>query len=251
MPSLYKYTPHQIDNPYCYDIITKNELRFSPVSSFNDPLDSNLDYRQEYTEAEIQAYWAKFHVGKTGLQPLEHTLKQWGTNDNFTEKQKQARNTFRNCFGVLCMSEAPVNILMWSHYANNHKGIVYEFFRDSLFPHQPELKPIKVTYEECNTYPLLDYTKHGEDNKKQLVSELLTKAQDWSYEKEYRYIDLAFNGNKAFNKDALRSIVFGVKTEESEKRHLRELCQQHGLTHVVFKQAYFEHGTFIINLRDL
>ena len=47
MRYLYKYTPHNAE--YKYDIITKSQLWFSKVENFNDPIDSQLDYSQQYT----------------------------------------------------------------------------------------------------------------------------------------------------------------------------------------------------------
>lgn len=52
--NLYRYTSHT----GCYkdDIISKNQLWFSCTLDINDPLDSNLDYRQDYSIEEIKVF---------------------------------------------------------------------------------------------------------------------------------------------------------------------------------------------------
>ena len=37
---------------------------------------------------------------------------------------KNLQNEMNNRFGVLSLTRNPTNLLMWSHYANEHKGVV-------------------------------------------------------------------------------------------------------------------------------
>jgi len=82
----------------------------------------------------------------------------------------------------------------------------------------------------------------------QFVTEQLTKANDWAYEQEYRFIDLKQNGNKSFRKESLKSIIFGAKTPPEEIDRFRWLCQQYGYVHIQFKQARFPQGKFEIEI---
>ncbi|WBE25079.1 DUF2971 domain-containing protein [Denitrificimonas caeni] len=111
-------------------------------------------------------------------------------------------------------SESSTNLLIRSHYANSHKGIIYEFTPDLLSNSTTDSfkgYSLKVDYAKDNEYELLSYALIGKLKQDQFVTEQLTKANDWAYEKEYRFIDLNGNGNKPFKKDSLRSIAFGVK----------------------------------------
>ncbi len=60
---------------------------------------------------------------------------------------------------------------MWSHYANNHKGIVYEFepdlFQNSLSDFFTG-NPIRVDYMADNEYELLSYALSGKQKKTNL-----------------------------------------------------------------------------------
>lgn len=75
--------------------------------------------------------------------------------------------------GLLCFSKSWNNPVLWSHYANNHKGICMGFDIPGSLPRQ-------VTYVNSRfNWP----TKVDEDFTRQL---LFTKFVHWSYEDEYR-----------------------------------------------------------------
>lgn len=253
MKYLYKYTPHNTE--YKYEIITKSQLWFSNVGNFNDPIDSKLDYRQQYTSDEILHYWKNFLKSKPDHpQTIDEILQKWGENSSFIEQQNRVFKNFKEQIGVLCFSVNHKNILMWSHYANHHKGIVYEF-RPNLFTNAKTTSfqafPFKVEYPCSNNYQLLSYTKTGKERNKQFVKELTTKAQDWVYEEEYRMIDLEKSGNKNFNNASLNSIIFGVKTTIDEIDVIRCLCKKYGFSHIKFKKAKFIEGRFELEFIDI
>lgn len=253
MEFLYRYTPHNTEHKY--DIITNSQLWFSKVENFNDPIDSKLDYRQQYTQNEIENYWKQFLKNKPNHpQSLAEILQNWGSNTSFVEQQNRVFNLFRTQIGVLCFSVNPKNILMWSHYTNNHKGIVYEF-KPNLFSNNLtdsfKGNPYRVNYPCDRSYELLSYTLSGKEKNEQFVKELTTKAKDWAYEEEYRMIDLKDSGNKIFKKESLTSIIFGVQTSEIEIKVVKCLCNQYGFSHVKFKKAKFLQGKFKIAIIDI
>ena len=148
---------------------------------------------------------------------------------------------------------------MWSHYANNHKGIVYEF-KDDLFRNTDSLtenfngNDNKVIYSNDRSYDLLSYTLTGEEKKAQFAKELLTKAKDWEYEEEYRMIDfeiLENDRNKNFKKESLISIIFGVRTSDIEIDIMKYLCKKYSFSHIQFKKAQFKKGKFEIEIIDI
>lgn len=254
MEYLYKYTPHNNDSRK-YEIITKSQLWFSKVESFNDPIDSKLDYRQDYSPEEIREYWENFLKNKPEHpQTITQILHNWGSNTSFVQQQNRVFEDGRSKLGVLCFSKNPENILMWSHYANNHKGIVYEF-KPSLFTDKRTSSftafPYKVNYPKDKSYEPLSYTLTGDAKKEQFAYELLTKAKDWEYEEEYRMIDFENSGNKTFKKDSLISIIFGVRTSDVEIDIMKCLCKKYGLCHIQFKKAKFKDGKFEIEIVDI
>lgn len=104
--------------------------------------------------------------------------------------------------GIFSLSESNRSLLMWAHYADQHKGMVIGFDDDFLYKEAetnesipPRLiyspKPIKVNYDTVR-FDVSEF--HTAESHIIHVSRLLalkmltTKSDDWLYEKEYRSI---------------------------------------------------------------
>ena len=82
---------------------------------------------------------------------------------------------------VYCLTPIPDSTLMWSHYAENHKGICLEFQLDNpVFGSAQEVKYL-------SSYPKWTPLSLMNSNEPHV---LLTKSDDWQYEREYRIIGL-------------------------------------------------------------
>lgn len=101
---------------------------------------------------------------------------------------------------------------MWSHYANNHEGMVLEYdisFDLNLFQYA-----IPVIYHD--RLPEINFMAQKD---KSIVSVLKNKSYRWSYEQEVRII----NDNPAgapnripINPESLRSVIFGHRTSKED-----------------------------------
>lgn len=244
---LYKY--RSFEDPFQKNIIANSALYFSQIKHFNDPFDSRLSYRQEYTKSEIKKYWADFTSRIPTVGRLKDIKKKFGNIESFLKHANKIKNEQLNRAGILSLSTDPKSILMWSHYSNNHTGLIYEFepmFKQSCFFNT--LPPIKMDY--MDEYEPLSFVATGEERKKQYERLLLTKHTDWKYEKEYRVIDLDYYGEKKYNKTELKSIIFGHKTEKDNILDTIELCENNGFEHVKFKKAEIVNGKFALETKD-
>lgn len=108
-------------------------------------------------------------------------------------------DTLLKLCGVVSLSETQHNLLMWAHYANQHKGICIGYdsslLSDMKFPHFAKLpltqKPIKVNYDNKKLFDYDYDLNFDSDNalfKSVLQKVLTTKGDDWIYEKEHRFI---------------------------------------------------------------
>lgn len=253
---IYKYTPH--NKCHKYDIIKHKELWFANIDSLNDPLDSNLTYRQKYNPDEIKEYWENFIADKPAFKSLDEVLSKWGDNESFTREQTRIFEYIKSKIGVLCMSKTPKNILMWAHYANRHQGIVYGFDADLFgFSENKDTtnNPYHIVYPCNRKYGVLSYTKEGDDKRQQeFVKLLTTKAKDWEYEKEVRFFDFSNKGNgiaRKFNPNCLKSIIFGVKTPNDEIETMIDCCKKNNLNHIEFYKAKFVAGRFELELNKI
>ena len=100
-------------------------------------------------------------------------------NDKF---EQQVINAAAQTIGLLCFSEAVDDPVVWSHYADSHRGIALGF----VFNHGESLFPVR--YERKRVQ--LDYSALTNSDKEGLSAGLeqgfTTKAPSWSYEKEHR-----------------------------------------------------------------
>jgi hypothetical protein len=94
----------------------------------------------------------------------------------------------RNC-AIFCASRTPTNLLMWAHYAEQHRGAVLGFLpdvaRDSMLT---QIEP--VAYSDRRPSLLDDYdllTRPTPESAAAANRRLyLTKSSEWSYERELR-----------------------------------------------------------------
>jgi hypothetical protein len=136
---------------------------------------------------------------------------------------------------ILPLSELAENALMWSYYANGHKGYAIEFATD-----QPPFSGSQiVTYSA--TYPLIDIERI-EEPMHALERGLLVKADFWAHEREWRIV--GSRGVGAFDWDprapappamgrfarvsraAIRRIIVGARVSAEEIIKLRALANR-------------------------
>ena len=102
---------------------------------------------------------------------------------------------------------------MWSHYANDHKGICLEFANDN-----PLIKHARPVHYK-NDYPEWTPQNFVLNTDANVLELVLTKAMDWSYEREWRIIASGLDGPmKLYNENfvklppgALSAIIIGCE----------------------------------------
>lgn len=83
-------------------------------------------------------------------------------------------------FGVICFSKNWRNPVLWSHYADKHRGVCLGFDVSDQFL-------MKVTYAgERLSKKIRGELAHGGLNEKDMQEILTTKFKDWEYEDEVR-----------------------------------------------------------------
>lgn len=119
--------------------------------------------------------------------------------DCCVSQNSRIRYEFRsgdNPNGVFCLSDNPNNILMWQHYADEHKGIVVEFETeaDTDFFHQ------LLEVEYVQNPPVL--------NDSMAVKDLIKcKSCEMKHEREWRVF--GFRGLRNIKPQAIKSITYG------------------------------------------
>jgi hypothetical protein len=146
------------------------------------------------------------------------------------EKDRQAWDEMKRRYRVLCFSAVPDNILMWSHYAQDHQGAVLGF-QPKLELDTPLLAARSVFYsrEVPNGGSLAQFVKYVTGQWPEPSHEgafdkaTFTKSLSWAYENEWRILDKepaagpTPYSDRAFEPRELVTIYFGCRASDSSK----------------------------------
>ncbi len=113
--------------------------------------------------------------------------------------------------GVCCLSEICDDILMWSHYAAQHTGVCIGIRPDRIAGKL--FRPV----EYSDVVPLLDAWEYIRGDGDKFLKLGLTKASHWSYEKEWRTVDLF--GLKQYPSCVDRIVIGLGRRAKQEKRY--------------------------------
>lgn len=131
--------------------------------------------------------------------------------------------------GVVSLSKNALNILMWSHYADYHRGFVLEFriptkgVKRDLVLSTDRLLPFPVTYQVGR--PRIDIGSYAQETLLHKI--LLTKSTNWEYEEEERVIDENRPpGVFKYRRDEiLCSVIAGMRMSSDNFGSGHSLCQ--------------------------
>ena len=266
----YKYTSLET----LEKIIENQSLKVSNPTEFNDPFDCNFpgyhssldmfsrikplimkDFNNEYNQ--LKSIYSTNSIKKMMLSEIPELS---GLNDIIIEALDDLRNNWDAFIGeyrVLSLTTQKDNILMWSHYAEYHKGAVlcFDLSNDSHFNDIKKVnydidgkklsnfidQIIKLFIEALvqNSVPTEQFFSQADqlfENSK--FSNKLTrffllhfmpfffiKKKDWEYEDEYRLVlnkKQTNNGFIGFKTESLKEVIFGVKSQGCNDNNLLE-----------------------------
>ncbi len=208
-------------------------LWFSSAKDMNDPFEAIIPYDFNKMEAStICRYFRKLiksHSKQDIAIPNEDLLEK---DDQLKQRCihtiKQGVEKAINKPKILCLSANHKNILMWSHYADGHKGLCIEFDlqKDPLLFSSVHKVQYRSAFPTGNN--ILDNTEAG--ILKCGTDALLTKALGWVYEEEFRVIKKITpsetpNKQPINNKSIIKSIYFGLRTPEKDVKAIKSLLK--------------------------
>ena len=168
----------------------------------------------------------RFYASKYNVldDPMEGIFKSYyGNGNDIVQKIINGKENIRIC----SLSPTFRSMLMWSFYANCHKGYCIEAEID-------DKKLIKVSYDD-NPIMIESQNASEEDKIKNLLSR---KYKDWAFEKELRvlckesYVDITVS-----------KIYFGMRVDNSLFQQLKEEIKTKNKNIEVdkMKENMFEH----------
>jgi len=239
---LYQY--RKIDK-YTIKTLLNNELYFSFPSEFNDPFDclgyTNCPKDKKSIEAFLNRMKNSDRMSEKQINEIKEMFEKVNYNSEIVKQYfpSESNDIFRNKMIVKCFTSKNDSILMWSHYAQNHKGICLGL-EVSQYSQDPSLylleldkiniyngKPTKFLPIDKISYPVSD--EIPEFNPFETVKQinyLTTKHKDWQYEQEYRCIMPYESLNTQyvnFKKENLKEIIFGIESSSKDIENIKQI----------------------------
>lgn len=270
LPILYKYTTAET----AYSILSSGKLRFQSPLLYNDPFDSQWDtlwplstleareYEQSLIENAIRdpaslppdadpaireaLEWERARIAL--LPEDQHSgaiaafAKRASENSSNPDPLIERVRDIRRRMRILCLCENGQSILMWSHYAFQHQGVMLGF-DSAIMEHsfQRALEPIAYRDDlphlieperwiRANVFGLPDRPVWKENVRDREWA--LCKHSGWQYEQEWRFVWNAPPGTEgeyahySFPPHALAEVVMGCRTDKTKAAELRALAQK-------------------------
>lgn len=252
MKHLYKFRSRETSDELerVERIFSNGELYFAGRKQFNDPFDCLPSVSTEFTETELFEYTERIAAEQRPdvSAPIRSQLNRETARDFFSGRRRDEiiKNLRRqielvaNQPGILSLTRQVDHVLMWSHYADSHKGICLRFMATDTTPYFGQAQ--KVAYQDER--PALNLVRDPPEVI--LTKALLTKAKFWSYEDEYRILDpFKGPGLQEFPRELLDGVFLGASIE-TEVRSRVLLSVQQSLPHVEIHQASFHPEKFAL-----
>jgi Protein of unknown function (DUF2971) len=185
--------------------IVDTEVYFPCCKQFNDPFDCRLNVRGD-----------------------------------FSADDRRQMDTATESAGILCLSECNDSLLMWSHYADVHRGVCIEYStsKDRLFGCSVD----RVSY--ASVYPkmsLADTPDLGWVRKY-----LSTKSDHWEYEKEWRIFYHSIGVNFA-PPEELSAVILGCMMSSQDRDAVCEWVASRSMPTRLY-EARRDDGAFRIQI---
>lgn len=197
-------------------------LRISRLHELNDPFEWKL--------------------GISAPNPSIESLAEWLSDAAIRELTNET--------GIICFSAVPDESVLWSHYADRHRGIVLE-----IEAVNDPTKLVKVAYEDVR--PNFDAQKMGDLEHMREPVRLLTgrKSKGWAYEQEYRFYEELESSDvrdghyfKRLELDDLKRVLIGWKST-IEPRYVKRALSIAGFSDVPVLKAVPQANSYKLNFR--
>ncbi len=258
----------------------KNDIIYAVTADkFNDPYDTLVRYDLEGIEkwvntvmntetlGQMKTWFAqgwdllnevKHILPKEMIDALKVALSSTEDINDFEEKIEETRKrmismietyfpilseTSKRFSTIACFSESIDSVLMWSHYANSHKGFALEYdFRPTLELPIKNVGLFPVVYSE-ERFDISDYIAWAflrilgiqakMPDMSASIKNALWKSDIWAYEKEWRMIDLTPRDITDEKASAIHykpvAIYYGRHMSGDDKKKLHELAKEKGI----------------------
>lgn len=270
--------------------LANNQLFFKSPAEFNDPFDSRAYCFYRGTKKQFVDSIRK--VDSISYEQAEAEFELDISNEIVEKQGEFYYAEYKKLFSkdiihgdipkemypkICCFSGTCKSILMWSHYADSHRGIClrfrslkkrlnkkeYDYYLEFCYSNQNEMlwlariNPFhnlyyevifqKIVYNNNIPEPVNLFDKDGNIK---LHNFLLNKFTDWVYEEEYRMIvdpdvdkmllseEEFKRGLVKYQKEDLEGIIFGLKINRKDVQDVYNTIKKHYLDEEITVNFY-------------
>jgi hypothetical protein len=257
---IYKYRK---PSPLSWGLLTSGQLHLAPPKNFNDPLDSHIcfdprPYLLEYRrEPMMQRFVPKGHPERNAL----YREKTWPDFINrlapiaapngsaealkaqlaelyiYHEKRAlERRDEMSRAFRVhtkVCSVTANVrSVIMWTHYADEHKGFCLEYTLEGLPAEHPARHDLYPVFYGTKRFDVSPWGVPTTDGFTQAglpcTIGAMHKSHHWAYEEEWRIIRFQPDTDEGITVEVPKpsAIYLGMFASEEVEREARRIVPE-------------------------
>lgn len=249
-PPRYLFKYRTVDSQDIELTFTESKAFFPCPRDFNDPFDFRPNILPADREERARIV-ERSAINKGLSRTHRHKAVRWSRRQDVKSMVQQSVTKTVNGYGVYSLSERADELLMWSYYANGHKGFCLIFsateypfwlslpvyYRDEY----PTVRAIDIGYDLDTYYKLI-----------------LTKSSHWKHERERRLVTFpeqpripklvgSGRGWHEFPAESLVGVILGAKMSSDDKRIVRGWCAQ-SPKELQVHQAHIDDDDYQVNI---
>jgi hypothetical protein len=230
------------------NIIRDREIRMTQPRFLNDPHELSVEINPQ----SLQRHFFDHLVEVEGCTPERAADIACRNIQGMVIDHVAHVTAAREEVGILSLCDAPDNMLLWAHYANEHCGAALEIDVGELA--LPEVGPgnVQCLAEVIYSDKRVDYIVE----RIALWMTLVYKSRAWAYEREWRLLKslstLRRKTEDVFVLElpakAIRSVVFGARALGPDEEAVFALLKKPEYEHVTIYKAAFSSELVGLNL---
>lgn len=242
----------------------------SPVAVATDTVQSLLAASQHWVGSMIRCSPVSMFGGPVGVFQSGFQPPELG-EEKLRELQDRAKKVTAemNSFGILSLTTHDDNLLMWAHYADEHRGAVVEidvedeafcegFSRGTEAGEQADEWGGDVGYPQKRPRPPL--------TRSELIASFFQKSAEWKYEIEYRVIRVLSRRVHVCGPDrsgfdiclfrlpasCIKRLILGARFKDALRQQiLQEMDRRPELRHIRLEQATLDLEKYGLKIEAL
>jgi hypothetical protein len=253
---LFKYFPPDEDK---LERFTNGQVYLTPPKYLNDPWDFRLR-SEPPTEEQV-----KKEIGSVLSPEGLRGFHKEASSPSFLEGEAhEQQNGLSERIGLVCLTEKPLDRLMWAHYGESHKGFVAEFRCAEYRCNKEEDRMVATCLTPFGGAMKVWYDQRQPVRKRDgsnIRDVCWTKHELWTYEQEWRVVEDLKKADSHpkhegffllwFKPTDLLRVIIGLKADPKVKFQLRQMLNHKEFEHVRNEEAYINPESRNLDVRPL